>query len=177
MSTINSSKDIRKKVKLRYAKLLFSWICMGAFCMVTTICLFLETYYVKNTVPITEIFRRYLSSLILGLLFGRYAHLLRIPRNSSETVYKFTVLLWFKWVFLYGILYWGFGVATFGLLGYKFMFGFSFLSMTVSLPVIIFHIYTLFFITGFCFGNFTYIISYTVVKYKQNKNRNKHVLP
>jgi drug/metabolite transporter (DMT)-like permease len=142
---------------------------VGVLCIVTTGYLLLEINYIKIAVPVIEIFHRYFSAFIFGLIFERYT---RIPRKHSETVYKFSVLLWFKWVFLYGVLYWGFGVGTFGLLCARFMLGISFSNMTVTLPVTIFYVYTLFSIMGFCFGNIMYIALYIGVKYKQTKNRN-----
>jgi hypothetical protein len=141
--------------------------------MLTTVHLFLEITYVKIPVPVTEIFRRYLAALILGLVFERYIRVLPMQHNSPETVYKFTILLWLKTTFLYGVLYFGFGMATFSLLFIKFILGFSFSAMMISLPATIFYAYTMFFILGFCIGNFMYIVLYIGVKYKQKKNRNQ----
>jgi hypothetical protein len=140
--------------------------------MTTTVYLLIEITYVKITVPVTEMFRRYLSAFILGLVFEQYIRILRIPLNSSG--YKFTILSWFKSTVLYGVLYWGFGISTFGLLGIKFVFGFSFSDMQVSLPKTIFYAYTLFFILGFCFGNCIYIGSYIGVKSRLKKEKNKN---
>jgi hypothetical protein len=153
-------------------KVLFPWLrcsLLGALCMAATVYFVLEINYLKITVPVTDILNRYFSALIFWLLFERYIRILQILHNSPETVYKFTILSWFKSTVLYGVLYWGVGVATFCLLGIKFVFCFLFSDIQVSLPVTIFYAYTLFFILWFCFWNCIYIGSYIGVKYRSKK--------
>jgi uncharacterized metal-binding protein len=147
------------------------WFFIGALCIVATVIILLELSYDKTGVSVTGIIQRYLSALILGLAFERYLRILPKPHNSSKPGCKLTILSWFKFAVLHGALHWGFGMATFALLAYRFICGLSFSNMAVPLLDIIIYVYILCFIAGFCFGNIMYIVALIGIKYMTRKNK------
>jgi hypothetical protein len=154
-------------------KVRFSWLCVfiGALCITATIIILLEISYDKTAVSVAGIAQRYLSAIILGLALEWYARILPEPHNSSEPARKYTMPSWFKFAVPHGALHWGFGMATFGLLAYRFICGLSFSNMAVPLLDIIIYAYILCFIAGFCFGNIMYIVALIGIKYMTRKNK------